>query len=144
MSSWKNFVESLKNVDFMGKSEEAREIMEKGDLNKAKLLLLEELEDKPKSANLLFTMGSLLEEQGEYDQALKYYNRSLAIDNDDATIYNKARILIQELDEFEDGLKTIKSFRGMMKLNRELKNWKQKHYCILKNLINVKKYARRL
>lgn len=124
MSSWKNFVESFKNADLMGKHQEAQEIMETGDLSKARLFLLEELEKKPKSQSLLSTMAGLLEDQGEYDQALEYYDRCLSVDNDDATIYNKARILIQELDEFEDGLKTIKSFRGDNELEQGIEELK--------------------
>ena len=112
MGFLKNFIESINNADFTGKSEEAQEIIDGGDLFKAKLFLLEELNKKPKSVSLLFTMAQLLEEQQEYVEALEYYDQVLAIKHNDIVIYNKARILIYELDEFEDGLKTIKSFDG--------------------------------
>jgi len=112
MFSWKNIAESLKNLDFMGEYENIQEIIDDGDLSKAKLLLLEELDKKPKNPELLFTLGVLLEETEEFHSALEYYDQCLAIKHEDFIIYNKARILIGELDEFEDGLKTIKSFRG--------------------------------
>ena len=66
MSSWKNFVESLKNSDLMNRNQEAQAMIETGNLQKARLFLLEELEKKPKSQSLLFTMAGLLEEQEEY------------------------------------------------------------------------------
>ena len=42
MVIWKNIVESLKNTDVMGKSDEAQKIIDMGDLFKAKLFLIEE------------------------------------------------------------------------------------------------------
>jgi len=108
MNSWKNIVESLKSADLMGKGQEALEMMhDGGDSNKIKLFLIEELGKKPKSVNLLFAMGLLLEEQEEFHSALEYYDRCLAIKSDPKLIYNKARILIDELDEFDEGLDTL-------------------------------------
>ena len=108
MGSWRNFVESFKNADMTGKHEEAIEMMDNGDIGGAKLLLLEELEQKPKSFNLLFTMGFLLYEQEEFHNALEFYDRCLAVKpNEFGAVLNKARILIDELDEFQDGLNTL-------------------------------------
>ena len=126
MSKLKNFVESISNADFLGKSDEAQEIIDDGDLFKAKLFLLEELNKKPKSVSLLVRMALLLEQQEEYYEALEYYDRSLAIKHHDTVIYNKARILIDELYEFEDGLKTIKSFHDDDEIEQQIQELKAK------------------
>ena len=48
------------------------------------------------------------EELEDYDNALEYYDRYLAIKPENSEgICNKARILIDELDEFDEGLKTL-------------------------------------
>ena len=108
MGSWRNFTESIKNADMTGKHEEAHNLMDDGDFSGAKLLLLEELERKPKSINLLFTMGFLLYQQEEFHTALECYDRCLAIKPDEpGVVLNKARILIDELDEFHEGLNTL-------------------------------------
>ena len=126
MVNWKNIVESISNADFMGKSDEAQKIINSGDLHKAKLFLIEELNKKPKSVSLLFTMGLVLEKQEEYSEALEYYDRVLVIKQHDTVIYNKARILIDELDEFKDGLKTIKSFHDDDEIEQKIQELKAK------------------
>ena len=108
MGSWRNFTESIKNADMGGKSEEALEMFDDGDFDGAKLLLLEELEKKPKSFNVLFTMGFLLVHQEEFHTALECYDRCLAIKPDEPdVVLNKASILIDDLDEFHEGLNTL-------------------------------------
>jgi len=113
MDKLKKFAESLKNADVLGRSESILDEMhQKGDLSKAKLSLLKELKKKPKSANILFAMGYLLNENEEYYSALEYYDKCLDIKHDDKVIYNKSEILIQSLNDYEEGLKTIELFRG--------------------------------
>ena len=124
MVNWKNIVEGLKNTDFAGKAEEAQKIIDSGDLEKAKLFLGKELDKKPKSTSLLFVMAGLGEEVGLPLLAWHYLERFLAIKHDDAVIYNKARIEIDELDEFEMGLKTIKLFRDNSELEQRIQELK--------------------
>lgn len=121
----KNFVESLKNTDILGKSEYILdELMQDDDQDKAKLSLLKELERKPKSANLLFAMGYLLVKKEDYSTALEYYDRFLDIKHDDAVIYNKAQIFIEFLNDPEEGLKTIESFHGDSELKQGIQELK--------------------
>ena len=123
MVNW-DIGERLKNTDFTGKAEEAQKIIDSGDLEKAKLFLGKELDKKPKSTGLLFVMAGLGEELGSPLLAWHYYDRFLAIKHDDAVIYNKARIEINELDEFEMGLKTIKLFRDDKELEQRIQELK--------------------
>lgn len=109
MVSWKRISDSIKNADMLGKHEEAlRIITEEGDVQKAKLFLSERLLEKPKSVSLLFTMGRVLEEFEEWHSAVEYYDKVLEIKSDDeSTILNKARVLIDELEEYQEGLDTL-------------------------------------
>ena len=101
MDKLKKFAESLKNADVLGRSDSILDEMhQKGDLSKAKLSLLKELKKKPKSANILFAMGYLLNENEEYYSALEYYDKCLDIKHDDKVIYNKSEILIQSLNDY--------------------------------------------
>ena len=144
MNNLKKIVEALKNTDFEGKSEEAQKIIDSGDLQKANLFLGRELDKKPKSANLLFTMAGLLEEQGENMVAMDYYDRFLAIKHDDAAIYNKARILIDELDEFEEGLKTIKLFRDDDELEQRIQELKANALLNLEKFKECEKICKKI
>jgi len=125
MDKLKNFVESLKNADVLGRSDEIlNELAQHDDHDKAKLSLLKELEKKPKSANMLFAMGFLLFKKEEYSTALEYYDRFLDIKHDDTVINNKAEILIEYLHDPEEGLKTIESFRGGGELDQTIQELK--------------------
>ncbi|MBT4326929.1 MAG: hypothetical protein HOD60_08470 [Candidatus Nitrosopelagicus sp.] len=135
MGNWENFAKSLKNIDILGKSDDIlKELVYHGDLDKAKLSLLKELDKKPKSAGLLFAMGYLLFRKEEYYSALEYYDKYLDIKHHDSVIYNKAEILIEFLDDAEEGLKTIKLFRGTNELEQQIQELK----AIA--LLNLKKF----
>ncbi len=127
MNRWKEFVDSLKNADVMGRSEFILdELVQHNDHDKAKLSLLKELEKKPKSANMLFAMGYLLTRKEEYRSAVEYYDKYLDIKHNNTVIYNKAEILIQFLNDPEEGLKIIESFRGSGELEQRIQELKAK------------------
>jgi len=136
MDKLKKFVESLKNADVLGRSDEILdELLQHNDQDKAKLSLLKELEKKPKSANMLFAMGYLLFKKEDYYSALRYYDKCLDIKHNDTAIYNKAEILIQFTNDAEGGLKTIESFRGDGVLEQGIQELKAKA------LLNLEKFS---
>jgi tetratricopeptide (TPR) repeat protein len=140
MNRWKEFVDSLKNADVMGRSEFILdELALHDDHDKAKLSLLKELEKKPKSANMLFAMGYLLTRKQDYYSALRYYDKCIDIKHNDTAIYNKAEILIQFINDAEGGLKTIESFRGDGELEQGIQELKAKALLNLENFSECEK-----
>jgi len=136
MNKWEKFADSLKNADILGRSDSIlQELVNNDDDDKAKLSLLKELEKKPKSANMLFAMGYLLFRKEEYHSALEYYDKYLDIKHSDTVIYNKAEILIQSLNDPEEGLKIIKSFRGDSEFKQQIQELKAKA------LLNLEKFS---
>ena len=140
MNKWEKFADSLKNSDWMGKSDSILEELTMHDnKDKAKLSLLNELEKKPKSANLLFAMGYLLFHKEEYRSALEYYDKFLDIKHDDTVIYNKAEILIEFSNDDEEGLKTIELFRGSSEFKQQIQELKAKALLHLEKFSECKK-----
>ena len=136
MNKWEKFADSLKNADILGRSDSIlQELVNNDDDDKAKLSLLKELEKKPKSANMLFVMGYLLFRKEEYHSALEYYDKYLDIKHSDTVIYNKAEILIQCLNDPEEGLKIIESFRGDSEFKQQIQELKAKA------LLNLEKFS---
>jgi len=139
MNKWKKFTDSLKNTDIFGRAEDIQYLVRDDDLDKAKLSLIKNLNKKPKSASLLFMMGYLLFQKEEYRSAVEYYDKVLDIKHDDTTIYNKAEILIQFLNDPEGGLKTIESYRGHYKFEQKIQELKAIALLNLENFSECEK-----
>jgi len=109
MGRWEKFVESIKNADVMGDSQDAVDLVDDGDLEKALLYVNEKLKAKPKSAGLLFTKGTILDDMERPYEALECYDKVLEINPDDENaIYNKVVIQISATDKIQEGLNTLK------------------------------------
>ena len=96
--------------------EKWEESYDEGDLGQALLELNKKLSSKPKNTTLLDFKATVLEEMGRFDEAKQCYDAILKLKpkNRDALI-NKSRILVEEVEEFLEGLGVIEEYLKIRK-----------------------------
>jgi len=125
MVNWKKIVSEFKNYDYNDDLTKIEKMLDQGEDLKAKLFLNEKLKDKPDNLEFLFLLGVILGDEENIEESIECYDRILSIDSHyEEAIYNKTRLLADELFEYQKALDTLDLFTSKQiqkDTNQELK-----------------------
>ena len=111
MQTWKKFVNELKNYDYNDDVTKIEKMLDEGDQLNAKLFLNEKLKNKPDNLEFLFLLGVILADEENFEESIECYDRILSIDSHyEEAIYNKSKILAEELFEYQKALDNLDLF----------------------------------